>query len=303
MMVMIGYGLARFQKEALLERDMGRFFRPLVPVLAPYFLIVGLYSLAWGEVPWASILLVGNLGFADPAAHSMLPYLYWFIEAYAQTLLAFAALFLVAPLRRLAARDAFLAGCVMLGGALLLRFAQPVVWPIGPRAIFSLPWVLHLAMLGWCVAAADTRGKRLAIVAVAALVSPLLAYDGGNWTGSWVRYGLVFAAIAGLAFLPARIPLPNVVAGASLAIAAAGYQIYLFHRFVPEIILAPFAPALPAPAFALLAMLGGLLAGLVAFRLRLRNPDLHRALLAVVPEVVRDCGQRARHGLRRRAAI
>ncbi|MET0597935.1 MAG: AMP-binding protein [Mesorhizobium sp.] len=266
MMVMIGYGLARFQKEALLERDMGRFFRPLVPVLAPYFLIVGLYSLAWGEVPWASILLAGNLGFADPANHSMLPYLYWFIEAYAQTLLVFAALFLLAPLRRLAMRDAFMAGCVMLGGALLLRFAQPVLWPIGPRAIFSLPWVLHLAMLGWCVASADTLGKRLTIVAVAAMAVPLLAYGGGNWTGSWVRYGLVFAAVAGLAFLPRRIPLPNGLAGAALAIAAAGYHIYLFHRFVPETILAPIAPTVPGPAFALLAILGGLLCGLVAFR-------------------------------------
>ena len=50
-------------------------------------------ALAWGQIPWASVFLAGNLGFGDPVNHTMIPYLYWFVEAYAQLLLLAAAAF------------------------------------------------------------------------------------------------------------------------------------------------------------------------------------------------------------------
>src|SRR3546814_12639050 len=82
MVMLSGYTLARVQSNALLAGDYPRVLRPLATVLAPYYLIVAGYAIAWGEVPWASVFLVGNFGLGDPVNHTMVPFLYWFIEAY-----------------------------------------------------------------------------------------------------------------------------------------------------------------------------------------------------------------------------
>src|SRR3546814_18016937 len=67
MVVLIGYSLARFQSKALLAGDYPRVLRPLATVLAPYYLIVAGYAIAWGEVPWAAVFLVGNFGLRSEA--------------------------------------------------------------------------------------------------------------------------------------------------------------------------------------------------------------------------------------------
>jgi hypothetical protein len=92
MLVLYGYGLARFQSSALFAGDLRRFLQPFGLVLWPYYLVVLGFSIAWGAIPWASVFLVGNLGFAEPDRHEMLPYLYWFVEAFAQLLLLWGAL-------------------------------------------------------------------------------------------------------------------------------------------------------------------------------------------------------------------
>ena len=162
MVVLIGYGLGRFQKDALVAGDLARLLRPLATVLAPYYLIVAGYALAWGSVPWASVFLVGNLGFADPARHTMLPFLYWFVEVFVQLLLVWAVVFLIPGVRRMAARDPFRLRMALLAAAVAARFAVPALWPIGGREIFTLPWILHLAVFGWCAACADTPRTALA---------------------------------------------------------------------------------------------------------------------------------------------
>lgn len=267
MVVLIGYGLARFQKGALIVNDFATFFRPLIAVLAPYYLIVTGYALAWGTVPWASVFLVGNVGVADPVRLSMLPYLYWFVEAYAQILLVWAGVFLFPRARHLAASDPFRLGMALLAAALVARFLGPMLWPIAGREIFSLPWVFYLAVFGWCAAVADTRARRLLVAAAAVVVMPIVAFTGGNWIGSWMRYELQFAVIAALLYCP-RVTLPTRLATVALPIAAAGYHIYLFHRFVPEVLLAPFAADMPPALLAVVAVTGGVAMGFLAYRIQ-----------------------------------
>ncbi len=74
MVVLIGHGLARFQRDSLLAGDWGRFFRPLGRVLIPYAVILGGFSLAWGQIPWPSVFLVSTFGLGDPLDHTMLPF-------------------------------------------------------------------------------------------------------------------------------------------------------------------------------------------------------------------------------------
>lgn len=265
MMILVGYSLGRFQRAALAEGDFRRFFRPLAAVLVPYYLIVAGYALAWGQVPWASVFLSGNFGFAAPERQTMLPHLYWFIEAFAQALLVWAAVFLVPAVRREASRDPFRVGLWFLAAAVAARFTLPEIWPLGVRQIFALPWVLYLTAFGWCAASAATGRQRLILIAAAATVLPLAAWDGGNWTGSWVRYGMQLPVIAALIYLPA-VAIPRAVASAVLIISAGGYHIYLVHRFAPELLMLPLEPLLSAGGFALLSVVGGIALGLATHR-------------------------------------
>jgi hypothetical protein len=263
LMLLIGYGLARHQRAALATGDRSRIFRVLPAVLAPYYLIVIGYALAWGSIPWASVFLVGNFGFADPVRHDMLPYLYWFVEAFVQTLLVWGALFLIPAVRRLGARDPFRLGLIVLAGGLAARFGLPELWDIGNRRIFTLPWVFWLTAFGWCAATAGTPRRRWLLVGLAAAVMPAVAYDGGNWTGAWVRYGSQIVVIAALCFAP-RVRLPAPALALLLPVAAASYYIYLFHRLPPELLLERWAGQLPSPAVTALGVLTGVALGLAA---------------------------------------
>ena len=269
MIVLIGFGIGRFQRVMLASGEIARFLRPVATVLAPYYLLVGAYALVWGTLPWASVLLVGNFGFADPPRHDMLPFLYWFVEVYVQIMLLTAALFLAPPLRAAATRAPFRLGLGFLAVTVALHFALPELWPIGPRKIFSLPWVLYLAAFGWCAATAERAGQRWLLLGLALLVMPAVAYDDGNWIGSWMRYGAQVLVIACLLFAP-RLPVPGWLAVALLPVAAASYHIYLLHRFAPELLLAPLESRLPAWVFTLLAIGGGVALGLVAHRVSRR---------------------------------
>ena len=101
LVMLVGLSLARFQRQRLFAGDTLAVLRPLATHLTHYALLVAGFSLARGEVLWPSVFLVGNLGFAAPP-HRM-PYLYWFVEAYAQTILLSAAVFSIPSVRRVAA--------------------------------------------------------------------------------------------------------------------------------------------------------------------------------------------------------
>ncbi len=130
----------------------------------PYYLIVAAYAVTWGEVPWASVFLVGNFGVALPEEHGMVPYLYWFIEAYCQMMLVFVGLFAIPQFRRFVSARPFGAGMALLFAALVARLTLPLLWPIGNRQIFTLPWIFYLAVIGWCAAVAETGKQRLLLM-------------------------------------------------------------------------------------------------------------------------------------------
>ena len=99
------------------------------------------------------------------------------------------------------------------------------------------------AALGWCIAAARGR-QRLVILALAAVITPVLAWDAGNWVGVWVRYGGVFAVIAlllnmvmmigVLSFFGATLTLPG-IAGILLTMGmAVDYNVLIFERIREE---------------------------------------------------------------------
>jgi acyl-CoA synthetase (AMP-forming)/AMP-acid ligase II/surface polysaccharide O-acyltransferase-like enzyme len=261
MTVLLGYAMARFQLPALVVGDHRSLLRPLLRILGPYYLILLGYTIAWGQIPWASVFLVGNFGLADPVRHTMLPYLYWFVEAFCQILVVVMALFAMPAVRKLGARDPFRLGLCFLMAALALRFLSPLVWEIGNRKLFTLPWILPLAAFGWCAAHADTSRRRFGLLALALSVMPLFAYHGGNWTGSWVKYLLQAGVVGCLVYLPA-IAVPAWLRRPLLVVAHSSFHIYLFHRFVPELLILPFETIWPQPIFQTVAITGGMVLGI-----------------------------------------
>ncbi|MFC3323607.1 AMP-binding protein [Mesorhizobium cantuariense] len=296
MTVLIGYAIARFQKESLLEGDFARYFRPLALILFPYYAILAGYALAWGTVPWTSVFLVGNFGFADPVRHTMLPFLYWFVEVYVQMLVVLAALFLIPAVRATARQDPFLLGLLLLLSAVALRFVGPVIWPIGERQIFTLPWVFYLCAFGWCAASADTRQRRLMVLFLALIVMPLVAYASGNWIGSWIKYGLQIGVLATLLYVP-RFLLPSWASAVVVAIAAASYHIYLLHRLVPELLIAPIEASVPGWLFTSAAILGGLALGLIVHSAQSKGVAFARSVASA------DWNSRMLHGGRQLASL
>ncbi|WP_085025104.1 AMP-binding protein [Ensifer aridi] len=264
MVILAGYGLARFQSHVLLSGAVLKLLRPLAQILVLYYLIVAGYTLAWGEVPWASVFLVGNFGFADPERHSMVPYLYWFIEAYCQMLLVFTVLFAVPFVRRGAVARPFATGMGLFAAAFATRMAFPLLVDIGNRQIFTLPWIFYMAALGWCAALAETWRERSAVMLAGTGVFLFLGLYEGVWIGTKIKYLLQIAVLAALLFLP-RISVPRWSAQLILPLSAAGFHIYILHRFVPELLLPSLQPFLPPLAFALCSIVGGTMLGIAAW--------------------------------------
>jgi acyl-CoA synthetase (AMP-forming)/AMP-acid ligase II len=267
LVMLVGYGLARFHSRSLISGDVMRVMRPLAANLAVYAPIVVGFSIARGEILWPSVFLVGNVGLFDPK--HMLPYVYWFVEAYAQIVLIWAGLFSFARVRRAAARDPFSFGFGLLIVAVAAKLLAPAVWKVGAVQIFTVADVLYLAVLGWCVRFARARWQKLVLLGTAAFLFPLLAYNGGNWTGSWVKFMLQLFCVAILLYRP-RITIPKQAASFVLPISAASYHIYLFHRFLPDLLLPQPEALVAMPLATAAAVVSGVVTGLIMFALQKR---------------------------------
>lgn len=262
LVMLVGYGLARFHGAALMRGETTRLLRALAGNLAIYAPIVAAYSFARGEVLWPSVFLVGNLGIFDPK--HMLPYLYWFVEAYAQVMLIVAGLFSLPAVRRRVAGNPFGTGMAALVVTVAVKFLAPKVWAVGAVQIFTVSDVFYLAAFGWCTFHARTARQRLTVLGAAALAFPVMAYWGGNWTGSWVKFMLQLACVTVLLYRP-RVAVPKQLAALALPVAAAGYHIYLFHRLVPELLAPQFKALASWPVATALSVAVGIATGIAAF--------------------------------------
>jgi acyl-CoA synthetase (AMP-forming)/AMP-acid ligase II len=284
MLVLVGFSLARFQPGNFSRGDRKALLRPLMTVLVPYAGLLAGYAAAWGEVPWASVFLVGNFGFADPDRHTMLPYLYWFVELFTQVLLIFTGLSFLPKARAAVAENPFGAGLCVLGLAVAVRFVAPFFIDIGNRQIFTLYWNVYLVALGWCAFHAPEPRSRTLLSGFAAVLFFVLGFVDGVWIGTTIKYLVVFAGFLALVHLPS-LALPRWLFLGLMPTAAASYHIYLFHRLVPDVMMVPLHGTAIAPAlFHATAIVGGLALGIAVWfvqrtiirrlsALRARAPD------------------------------
>lgn len=264
MIILLGMSVAEHRAQFLDNGDAKRFLAPLGRVLIPYFIILIGYAIAWQQVPWVSVAMIGNFAVTIPETHLMLPYLYWFVEAYIQMCLLLVLLFFPEGMRRWLSRSLFGTGLALLALGVALRVTLPEVWPLpAGRSQFSVPWVFYLFALGWCIASADSTRRRLLVFAAASVILPLAAWLGGNWYGAWCKY-LGLLALTGILLSLSRVPMPRLAVRGVMQLAQAAFPIYLVHRFVPELMIQPWKESLPVELFSFLAIVGGVALGVLA---------------------------------------
>nr|WP_111299065.1 AMP-binding protein [Paracoccus saliphilus] len=266
MMILLGMSVAQHRRHALVQGDALGFLRPALRVLLPYFLVLAGYALAWQQVPWVSVALMGNLALTAPETHLMLPYLYWFVEAYMQISLLVLLMFWPGRMRQWLVSSPFGMGLVMLALAMLMRVTLPEFWPLpSGRSQFSVPWVFYLFAFGWCIAVATTRSQRALVLLAAALAMPLVAFLGGNWFGGWIKYMSLLALIVVLLHVR-TVSMPRPLVRGFMHLAQAAFPIYLLHRLVPEVLMPMLDLSLSRPVTDGMAVLGGIALGVLAGR-------------------------------------
>ena len=265
MLIMAGFSLGRFQATSALKPGQPwKLLTGLPKVLLPYAIILIGYGLAWGDFPWASALLMGNFGFADPVNHDMMPYLYWFVEIYAQLILIMFGLILIPPVRRFALDRPFAFSLSLIAAGVAMRFGWAQNWDFGNRQIFTVPWNFFLFALGWAASTARGLNQRLAIFALACVLLPLGAYYGGNWIGGWIKFMLQFPVMALLLFVP-TVAMSKRLIAPLLTFASSTYHIYLFHRIVPEHFPEWLGSTWSQPFFVTVSIVFGIACGIAAY--------------------------------------
>lgn len=266
MVILLGMSVAEHRSRFLATAETLAFLAPLTRILVPYFIVAAGYAAAWTQVPWASVALVGNFAVTTPETHLMLPYLYWFVEAYVQICLLLIVLFRPRWMRRWLSASLFGTGLFLLAFGTLLRLSVPELWPLpAGRAQFTVPWVFYLFALGWCIAAAKSFGQRGFVLIAATMLLSLAAWLGGNWYGSWAKY-LSLLGLTGLLLFVETVPMPRFAVRGVMHLAQGAFPIYLLHRLVPDVLMPPLAPLLPPAMFSVLAIVGGIALGLFAGR-------------------------------------
>lgn len=236
LLVLVGWSLARFQARKLFAGEVGPVLRAMASNVLLYLPIVIVYCIATDRFLWPSLLLIGNIGIADYDIVGDFLWTYWFVEAYVQTILLVAGLFLIAPLRRWIAVHPLAAGLIATALALPLRTYSPALWDAGPMKNLMTSMIFYMPALGWAICFAATRAAKTALSLIVLAVALFILFT-GTWQAAalWIRAGILVGACLLLVWR-VHVLLPGVLAGPVRHVSAASYHIYLFHT-VPMVLL------------------------------------------------------------------
>lgn len=273
LMLLAGYNFAHFQRSAFERGHWWPALRgALERLILPYYLMMIpmlLWSKAeksWGWFALVSTYTVDNRG---PL------FAFWFIETVFHCLLLMILLYAVPGVRRLSQARPVLAGCALVGFALVLKITinRYVFDDFNPISL-TVDAQFWLYALGFLALSLRARWAKLLLVAVAFAVA-FVDYGDLSPRPWWL------ALAAGLVLFWPVVRVPARLAGPLLRIAAASYFIYIIH--VPLHHVVRFMLGLtdrPALASLLLVLLSG--AGGVLF-----DAIWSRAMLAVKARLAR----------------
>lgn len=149
LLVLVGYSLARFQREALLSGQVLKVLRAMGSQLVGlYYIFVGLAALRFSPFDSDWFLLTENFA-EQPAPDFLLPY--WFVSTYVQVLLLAVLPFAWKPVRKLAQRAPLALGLATLAATgLLIELTE--VGALSHSVRHRHPMVaFQLLAAGWCI--------------------------------------------------------------------------------------------------------------------------------------------------------
>lgn len=231
LILLMGFTSGRFSLPQIVSgQPFGYIARMLYPIIPFYYLILGLYGLLRDDVPLSYVLLVGNY---EPWTGGSLLVVYWFVNLYAQLILALALISAVPYLRdRLAARP-WASMAKLLAG--LLGMIAVLIWLNGGPGGDNLPYhpqrgfIAGLSMFcfGWLLQRMGSPLSRFATVLMGATLLGLLTQ-----LDMTIQVAMVLAAAALLLGTMPHIRLPVRLARGLSNLAGATLFVYLLHEVV-----------------------------------------------------------------------
>jgi acyl-coenzyme A synthetase/AMP-(fatty) acid ligase len=218
LLVVAGFGLARFQLSADTRRERVRLgAASLLLLWLPAAAWLGTVALLTGGYRPATVFLLNGLLGSDTWTDQ---WQLWFLEALVWTVAGLLALTGVPAFDRVERRAPFATALVVVLAAMAARFAW-VGLTAGPTERYTVGVVAWWVLLGWLAARADSRGRRLLVVGLAAAGT-------FGFFGDPVREALVVGGVAALVLLPS-VPVPRLLVRPVSLLASASLFVYLTH--------------------------------------------------------------------------
>ncbi|MDF3934591.1 amino acid adenylation domain-containing protein [Pseudomonas citronellolis] len=226
--VISGLSLARFQLQAILERDSVRsLFRSIASIAAPTVLYTALVQAVFASVHWQSLLLISNWYPPDMTGG----FVYWYIEVLVQMLALIGLALSFGAVRKALGGDAFRkllgAACALwVAGLLSNRFLFDAA-PLYERVPQHF---LALVVLGMAIHYANSAARKAlaSLVAVLLLGWRDLPFLLGQPLPATEYFDVAVPAVLALIWLRG-VPLPGLVARGVALVAASTLFIYLTH--------------------------------------------------------------------------
>lgn len=249
LMILAGYGLARFQSQRLLSAARwGVVVDYLRRVAAPYLAILLVYrALTPNRFGWPTLLLLGNL-VRDPGVRTMPQF--WFIPALFHCTVALVLLFSLAPVRRYAARSGWRLGFFLLSLAVAVKAAGLALRAPSPAEAFGTDAWAYAVALGWLASCADSGTQRVLVLLVTA------ALTGLDWGAADSHAVLATAAVAALVLTP-RVALWRGAIAPVAFVARSTFFVYLTQGITIHVLRDLCGVTAVAPHVAAAFALGG----------------------------------------------
>lgn len=236
LLLLVGVNLARFQTTRLASPQRWNLVADImIRMVVPYYIVLALLKLCFFEPIMApDILLVSNFigRYQGPTL------IYWFVQAYLQTVLLLAGLATLPSVRRMIAERPGRFGAMLLAAAIVVKFVSLLVFHHQGLLGRTPDQFLYIVALGWCVQEAKTGWARAVLVLVAFMILLLdqtaVADLWSGFDGRWHTLAL-FVATGVLLYMPV-IRLPHLVRLAAISVATASLMIYLSHPLLLTIL-------------------------------------------------------------------
>lgn len=273
LLILAGFSFCRFQlPRMLLEQSVNSFKPLLLNVILPYYVTLFLYCIVTGTVYTPNMFLYYSfISNEDRSLYPLLFIYFWFIESYILLNVLCMALLFVPRIREWVQRMPLVLPAILFALTEAIRIVGVFYGYDGAFNSISPIMVASFFMLGWLVHAAESRRRRLLVIAIT--LPTLVLFPNPELAGA----PLIFVPGLLLLILLPAVGMKKWMAWIVTLVASSSFYIYLEHIFVVTAFTSVYGEDLSRPvgfiAIAIAVLLGiAVNAAVVALVSRFRGP-------------------------------